>query len=200
MTQTSKITNYLLILSIFLYFLSFILHPITAITQDLGRHLKVGEIILETGNVPKTNLLTYTYPDFPFINHHWLSEVVFFATFQLGGFGLLLFCKILALFFSFGLIFWLAFKKSSLLTVGLFSFIFLAVFQERTELRPEVLSFVFFAAYLFIINESQLNILKFPLSLRVRESSSSRPSEERARGGIFRRFLDFQPEADRPLD
>ena len=156
--QTNKLINYLLIFSIFLYLLSFILHPITAITQDLGRHLKVGEIILESGNVPKTNLLTYTYPDFSFINHHWLSEVVFFATFQVGNFGLLLFCKILLIFLSFGLIFWLALKKSSLLTAGLFSFIFLAVFQERTELRPEVLSFLFFAVYLFVLqNFSEKN-------------------------------------------
>ena len=154
MPHTNKLINYLLIFSIFLYFLSFIIHPITAVTQDLGRHLKVGEIILKTGSVPKTNLLTYTYTDFPFINHHWLSEAVFFVTFQVGNFGLLLFCKILLMLGTFGLIFWLALKKSSLLTASLFSFIFLAVFQERTELRPEVLSFLFFATYLFIINGS----------------------------------------------
>ncbi|HOW97928.1 MAG TPA: hypothetical protein P5567_01780 [Kiritimatiellia bacterium] len=47
--------------------------------EDLGRHLLLGRLILDRGSVPDTNLLTYTWPDYPFINHHWLSEVVFYG-------------------------------------------------------------------------------------------------------------------------
>lgn len=50
------------------------LHPIYAINEDLGRHLALGRIIIQTDHVPLTNLFSYTYSSFPFINTHWLSE------------------------------------------------------------------------------------------------------------------------------
>jgi len=52
--------------------------PGISFTEDLGRHLLLGKIILAERAVPQTNLLTYTHPEFPFINHHWLSEKSFF--------------------------------------------------------------------------------------------------------------------------
>ncbi len=52
------------------------LTPGISFSEDLGRHLVLGRIMLETGSVPGTNLLTHTYPEHPFLNHHWLSEVV----------------------------------------------------------------------------------------------------------------------------
>ncbi len=54
------------------------LTPGISFTEDLGRHLLLGKIIVTTRHVPDINLLTYTFPEFPFINHHWLSEVVFY--------------------------------------------------------------------------------------------------------------------------
>jgi len=72
------------------------LTPGISFTEDLGRHLLLGKIILETGRVPDTNLLTYTCPDFPFINHHWLSEVVFYLLHSAVGLnGLILFKALL---------------------------------------------------------------------------------------------------------
>ncbi|KKT25633.1 MAG: hypothetical protein UW11_C0025G0017, partial [Parcubacteria group bacterium GW2011_GWA2_43_9b] len=46
----------------------FLIHSASAINQDLGRHLKMGEIIWQTGHVPITNLFSYTNPNFAFIN------------------------------------------------------------------------------------------------------------------------------------
>jgi len=46
-------------------------------SQDLSRHLKLGEIISKEHDFPRTNLFSYTFPDFPFANHHWLAEVDF---------------------------------------------------------------------------------------------------------------------------
>src|SRR3989338_9141741 len=77
--------NYLFVL-IFVLLGSFLVHNFDTIGQDIGRHLKVGEIIWQTKEVPKTNLFSFTEPDFPFINHHWLSEVIFFGIFSYFGF------------------------------------------------------------------------------------------------------------------
>lgn len=54
---------------------SFLFRTDLSFDQDLGRHLKLGEIITQTWNIPKINLFSYTNPDFPFINTHWLFEV-----------------------------------------------------------------------------------------------------------------------------
>ena len=59
--------------------------PGISFTEDLGRHLLLGRIISEQHVVPKTNALTYTHPDFPFINHHWLSEVCLYQLHRLVG-------------------------------------------------------------------------------------------------------------------
>ena len=49
-----------------------------SINQDIGRHIKFGEIIWQTKTVFQVNLVSFTAPDYPFINHHWLSEVIFY--------------------------------------------------------------------------------------------------------------------------
>ena len=35
---------------------------------DLGRHLKNGELFFQDLFIPKTNLYSYTYPDYPFVD------------------------------------------------------------------------------------------------------------------------------------
>jgi len=86
MIQYNKYMNRIpkLVLAVFFFILLFSATATTSIdfTQDLGRHLKLGEIIIQTGRVPSTNLFSYTYPQFSFINHHWLSEVIFYVLYH----------------------------------------------------------------------------------------------------------------------
>lgn len=142
-----KVVYFLVFLLLFIGFF----HPVYSITQDLGRHLKTGEIILNNLSVPKTNLFSYTYPNFPFINHHWLSEVVYFTLFQKLGFnGLLILNTMLALL-SFGLIFSIANKKNRILSL-LFSFLLYApILFERVDVRPEFFSFLFLSFFIVIL-------------------------------------------------
>ena len=143
-----KIVVWLIIFS--LLFIGFF-HPIYSITQDLGRHLKTGEIILQTHSVPKTNLFSYTHPNFPFINHHWLSEVIYYISFQKIGFnGLLIINTVLALL-SFGLIFLKASKKSKAIVLLFCSLLYVPILFERTDVRPEFFSFLFLSVFIIIL-------------------------------------------------
>ena len=135
---------------VFLLFIGFF-HPVYSITQDLGRHLKTGEIILNTYSVPKTNLFSYTYPDFPFINHHWLSEVVYFVSFQKIGFNGLLILNTAIVLISFGLIFFKANKKASSIALLLCSLLYVPILFERTDVRPEFFSFLFLSLFIVIL-------------------------------------------------
>lgn len=146
-----KAEKILIILSIFtLLFVGFF-HKISAITQDLGRHFLLGEIILKTHSVPLTNLFSYTYPDFPFINLHWLSEVVFYLIFIISGFNGLLIVSTLIVLISFYLVFSKSIKTTPLLPLTIGSILYLRVLFERTDIRPEIFSFLFLSLFISIL-------------------------------------------------
>lgn len=130
---------------------SFLLRTDLSFDQDLGRHLKLGEIISRTWTIPKVNLFSYTNPDFPFINTHWLFEVLVFWSNQTIGVQPLIILKILIILLSVWLILKIIPKQNTttLLPVG---FIFLHVLRERLELRPEIFSFLFTALTLYILH------------------------------------------------
>ena len=73
-----RLVKYFFFSLIFLFAVSIFFHSDSAITQDLGRHLTLGKIIWQEKEIPTTNLFSYTYPDYPFTNHHWGSEVIFY--------------------------------------------------------------------------------------------------------------------------
>lgn len=72
----------------------------SAITQDLGRHLRLGEMIVAGGDERKcalfSNCLTFTHPDYLFVNHHWGSEIIFYLIHKWAGFsGIIIFKAII---------------------------------------------------------------------------------------------------------
>lgn len=146
-----KLISLLLTTAVFLLLFAGFFHPIDAMDQDLGRHLLMGDIILSTQNVPKTNLLAYTYPDFPFINHHWGAEVAFSLIFNLGGFNLLQVFSTVLFIGAFGLVFWYSLKKGHILTSGFASMLFLPILLGRTDIRPELFSFLFLSLFIVIL-------------------------------------------------
>src|SRR3990167_10696773 len=42
---------------------------------DFGWHVRMGNYILANG-IPQTDPLSYTMPNFPFIDHEWLTNVL----------------------------------------------------------------------------------------------------------------------------
>ena len=135
-----------------LFVFSFLFRTDHSFDQDLGRHLKLGEIITQTGSVPKTNLFSYTNGDFPFINTHWLFEVLVFWANQTIGIQSLIVLKILIILLSVWLTLKIIPKENAafFLPVG---FIFLHVIRERAELRPEIFSFLFTSVTYYILEK-----------------------------------------------
>src|SRR3990167_3475654 len=139
--------NYLFVLAFALLFVLSV-HSFNSIGQDIGRHLKVGEIIWQTKEIPKTNLFSFTEPNSPFTKHHWLSEIIFYHIFNFGGFTGLILVKVLLVFGVFLLLFF-GIKKYSSFWPLLISFLLsVFIFIERTEVRPEIFSFAIFSFFL----------------------------------------------------
>ncbi len=137
----------------FLYIFLLLLHLEKAFTQDLGRHLVLGKIIVSCFCIPDTNLFSYTAPQFPFINHHWIPEVIFFFIYSVLNPNTLLLFKILLITLSFLIVFYIAIKKSNIVIASALSIPFLFIFSERFDLRPEIFSFVFISLYLFCLTQ-----------------------------------------------
>jgi len=52
---------------------------------DVGRHVRLGRYILETGTIPRVDHFSHTMSGQPFVPYEWLSEVIFAAADALGG-------------------------------------------------------------------------------------------------------------------
>ncbi len=123
--------------------------PGISFMEDLGRHLLLGQIILEKHAVPDTNYLTYTHPEFPFVNHHWLSEVCLFLLHKLGGFNGLILWKMLMMTAALGIAM-VAIKPQRNFGVYWIAGILAAVMMSfRAHIRPELLTYLFVACYLW---------------------------------------------------
>lgn len=147
-----RLVSYLLAIVVFSLLILGYFRPLSAYTQDLGRHLLTGSLILETWSIPKTNLYSYTNPDFPFVNHHWLSEVIFSIVHTgTGDIGLQILAMLLIVS-AFGLIYFWAVKKSSYLIASLIALPYLRVLFERTDIRPELFSFLFLSLFIIILS------------------------------------------------
>ncbi|MBI3283038.1 hypothetical protein HYZ70_03080 [Candidatus Curtissbacteria bacterium] len=53
--------------------------------SDLGWHIRVGEHIASTKSIPKTDLFSFSHPDYPYVYHSWGSEVLMYIAFMISG-------------------------------------------------------------------------------------------------------------------
>lgn len=146
-----KIIKPLLIFLFIIFTLSFTFTTSSDFNEDLGRHIKLGEIITSTKQVPKTNLFSYTNPDFPFLNHHWLSEVVFYISSQTFGINSLIILKTILIISSILIVMYIGIKKAGILPALTTAILFSPLLINRLYIRPEIFGYFFFSILLYIL-------------------------------------------------
>lgn len=130
----------------------FLAHRIDLTTADLGRHIKNGELTLQTAAVLKTNFYSYTNEGFPAVNHHWGSGFLFFLIHQWAGFtGLSLFYLILSAA-TFVLFYDLARRQSGWPCAFVLACLAIPLLSQRVEIRPEGFSYFFCALFFWILS------------------------------------------------
>ncbi|MFQ5952553.1 MAG: hypothetical protein ACE5JK_04005 [Candidatus Omnitrophota bacterium] len=122
------------------------------VDPDLWGHLEFGEDIYKNLNVPLYDTYSYSSAGARWVNHEWLSELVFYTIFKFaGGAGLL------ALKFCVGLIIALLIYLSvSKNTESVFLKIFfiilpLSVIGYGFATRPQIFTYLFFTLTIFLI-------------------------------------------------
>lgn len=135
----------------FIIFFLIYFHQTNSFDQDLGRHIKLGEIIWQTKSVPKTNLFSYTNQSEHTFNSHWGSQLIFYGVYKNSGVDGLILLNALINAIAFGLIFTSAVKRVGFLIPSLLFIPFLYIFLDRTWIRPEAFANLFFAIFLIMI-------------------------------------------------
>lgn len=142
----------LLLAALFVVYASvFMARQINFVTADLGRHITNGKITVETGKIISTNFYSYTEPDFPAINHHWGSGVVFYLVHKSFGF------EGLSVFYVFtvvgaALLFSLAALHFADARLVFFAAVLAApLLAYRTEVRPEGISLLFAGVFFYVL-------------------------------------------------
>jgi len=74
--------------TLFLFFIFAVIFALSlqVITDtDFGWHLRVGQYIVESKKIPKTDLFSFTNPNYPYVYHSWAGEVLIFVSYELFG-------------------------------------------------------------------------------------------------------------------
>ncbi|MBU0708568.1 hypothetical protein KJ596_02325 [Patescibacteria group bacterium] len=74
----------LLFLTIF-FLLTITLYLSVAVDPDFGFHLATGHYIWENHTIPQKDIFTFTMPDYPYVYHSWLTEVLLYLVYRYSG-------------------------------------------------------------------------------------------------------------------
>jgi tetratricopeptide (TPR) repeat protein len=119
--------------------------------NDAGLYITDGKVIWESGRVFRNNIYSYTVPDYPVYDHHWLSSVSFYLIERFFGFSGLTIFKTLILLSAFTLLFLTALKKADFWLVAALSFPTILILSQRNRIRPEMFSYLFIAFFLYLL-------------------------------------------------
>jgi len=120
---------------------------------DLWGHVRYGADAIAAGRLPVMTTYSYTAPDFRWINHEWVSEVVFGAIAGVaGGTGLVAFKMLLGLAF-FAVAIALARRRGAGLTPTALPILLAAVsLSPGWSVRPQIFSYAFFAVMIILLD------------------------------------------------
>jgi hypothetical protein len=83
------------------------------VPNDFWWHLKIGQIIFQTGAIPNTNQFAWSLPaDTPFTYGAWLGEYLFYLLYRLGKLDLVIFARTIMVLVAFWLVGYEAQRRS----------------------------------------------------------------------------------------
>ncbi len=147
------------------YFCLFFARPINLTTADLGRHIRNGQYFVEHGEPIQTNFYSYTEPEYPAVNHHWASGVVFYYVWKWFDFNGTSWFYILLSLFAALLFIWLALRWADDRIVLLMAVFLTPLIAYRTEVRPEGISYLLLGISYLLLDAYRREKLAFKLTL-----------------------------------
>ncbi len=119
---------------------------------DVWYHLAAGRLMVATWRWPVSNTFAYTTPDHPWIDLHWVFQLVLYAAYALGGADGCILLTVVLVLASVTILQASARRFAPDVLVALLIAIALVVASPRFVPRPELLSFVLLATYLWLLD------------------------------------------------
>ena len=86
---------------------------------DLGRHLTIGEYILDNGNIPTRDLFSHTLAGAALTPHEWLAQVIFAGANRVGGLDGVVIFSALLIAVTFTLVYRQCYQRSRIALISL---------------------------------------------------------------------------------
>ncbi len=121
------------------------------VDPDFWWHLRTGQYIAETHSIPRTDPFSYISQGKEWVTHEWLSELLLYGIYRVGGLGLLS--------VVFGLIitaaFWLVYLRSAAkpYIAGFVTLLGAIATAPTWGVRPQMLSLLLAALFLYLLNQ-----------------------------------------------
>lgn len=128
----------------------------TVVDSDLWCHFKTGEYIIKNFNVPQIDMFSYTLKNQAWIDHEWLSQVLFyvvFAKFSWLGINTLK-AIVISLCFLVLLLFIISKYKKFIYAILFILFSVLA-FGYRSFARPEIFSYLLLCLFFYVLEDGR---------------------------------------------
>lgn len=143
-------------LLLIVWFGFFFFHPIDLIPADLGRHITNGRIFFTQPEARSALLHTNFYSAAtgaaPFVNHHWLTGVIFYLVWKLAGFTGLSVLHLSINLTTFLLWLNLLRRRAGFPVAAALAAMATPLLAERAEIRPEIFTYLGVMLYLTVID------------------------------------------------
>lgn len=119
---------------------------------DIWWHLREGQTFLQQGWVGQADLFTYTGRGFYWVNHAWLTDIVFSLLWEWKqDVGLILFRFVSFMFLATAMLWHYRKQRVPLGLAAVFLMIVLYIIQGRFLIRPHIISYVYNVTYSFLL-------------------------------------------------
>jgi hypothetical protein len=129
----------------------------TIADPDLWGHIRFGQDVLRTGSIVQADVYSYRTGNQPWINHEWLSEVIFAALYDLGGAAGLIGFKVLVSVLLLGLSY-AHLRRGGLEPYCAAALLLLISIPFRLGLgtiRPQIFTYLFFLFELLLLKRAE---------------------------------------------
>jgi len=120
---------------------------------DIWWHLRAGKYIFENHRIPHQDIFSYTARGRPWIDLHWLFQVLSFSIYEFLGVNGLIIMRVVVLLFAFIFLFQTGYRRSNFVISVLCFIPGILAASSRFLTRPEIFTLLFVAIYLFILHK-----------------------------------------------
>ena len=122
--------------------------------QDYWWYLRLGQDVAQTGSLPTMDTYSFTRAGAPFFYQSWLAALVFWKTFQAGGFALTFFLRAMIIAVTYTLL-WALVRKAGVgpRLASLLVLIAALAGSNNWSFRPQLFIYPIFVLVLYILTE-----------------------------------------------